>query len=165
MKLLFATISLLLLSLFLMKLTSEFPLLYYEEANRVAEKYGLDPLLVMAMIKVESNFNPSALSSAGAVGLLQVMPETLSWMNEKSSKNFALSPPASNIEAGIFYLKYLIRKFGNLKDALMAYNVGPSAHIQGKNKEASMKYIKRISFSYMIFRLLYDPLHFLPKHF
>ncbi len=74
--------------------------------ERVAKKYGVDPLLIMAMIKVESNFMPYAISSAGAVGLMQLLPSTARSMDAGN-----LYTPKDNIEAGVRYFKYLFTLF------------------------------------------------------
>ncbi len=80
----------------------------------------IDPLLVRAVIKVESNFNPKAVSRKGARGLMQIMPDT--------AREFRLDDPFSpkqNIAAGTKYLKQQLDSFGDIKLGLAAYNAGP----------------------------------------
>jgi soluble lytic murein transglycosylase-like protein len=90
--------------------------------NSKAEKYDLDPRLVRAVIAVESNFDARAVSSKGAMGLMQLMPATASDMGVYNPFN-----AEDNIEGGVRYLKYLLEKFGgDLRLALAAYNAGPT---------------------------------------
>jgi soluble lytic murein transglycosylase len=98
---------------------------------REAEKNGLDPLLVTALIRVESSFNNYAVSPVGARGLMQVMPDTGSYL--LASREQTLRRPSHlfdselNIELGTFYLADLIRRFHSVEAALVAYNAGPGA--------------------------------------
>ncbi len=97
-----------------------------DKVERVAGKYGVDPLLIMAMIKVESDFMPHAISSAGAVGLMQLLPSTFKEMNMPD-----IYTPRDNIEAGVKYFKYLYTMFkGDYIKAIAAYNAGEKAVIK-----------------------------------
>jgi soluble lytic murein transglycosylase-like protein len=92
-----------------------------------ARKAGLDPLLVLALIHVESSFNPAVVSSAGAIGLMQLLEPTMKRELERSK----LPPadprdPVANVQAGVSYLRRLIDAFGDTNLALMAYNAGPN---------------------------------------
>lgn len=96
---------------------------------------NLDPLLVLAVIKVESGFRNQALSPVGARGIMQIMPETGKYLSEElfrvdgfESRNFRphhLDDPALNIKLGVYYLDGLKKQFRNLSLALLAYNLGP----------------------------------------
>ena len=85
-------------------------------ADAAARKYGLDPLLFRAVITQESAWNPSAVSSAGARGLTQVVPR---W-----HPNANLSTPQTQLDYGAKHLSELVRKYGNNRDALAVYNSG-----------------------------------------
>lgn len=97
-----------------------------KKVTLIAHKYDVDPLLIMAMIKVESDFMPYAVSSAGAVGLMQLLPSTAKIMKVSN-----LYTPKENIEAGVRYFKYLYGLFnGNYIKAIAAYNAGEKAVIK-----------------------------------
>jgi len=94
---------------------------YQNLIHAAAQKHGLDEKLIAEVIAVESNFNPKAVSSKNAQGLMQLLPETA---REYSVRD--IFDPAQNIEAGTHYLKDLLGHYrGNLKLALAAYNAGP----------------------------------------
>jgi hypothetical protein len=102
---------------------SNFPSAYVDIINTACGRHGIDPALVHAIVKVESDFNPYALSRKGAMGLMQLMPQTAEVMNVGNSFN-----PNENIDGGVKYLRYLIDRYeGNLPLALAAYNSGETA--------------------------------------
>ena len=94
--------------------------------NQAAGRFRVDPSLVKAVIKAESAFDHQAVSSKGAQGLMQLMPETVNDMEVNDPFN-----PEENIFGGTRYLSLLLEKFNNNKElALAAYNAGPEKVIE-----------------------------------
>lgn len=105
----------------------DFALLIAKESFR----NDLDPMLVLALIQTESSFRKSVVSHKGAIGLMQILPNTAQYvsdMHEHIDLENAqeLFEPDTNIKIGINYLSYLIDKFDNQKYAIIAYNMGPT---------------------------------------
>ena len=86
---------------------------------KYAERYGMDPAIIRAIVRAESNWNPHAVSKKGAVGLMQLMPGTALLLR--------IDPhyPEQNIEGGIRYFSFLLNTFKDFDLALIAYNAGP----------------------------------------
>jgi soluble lytic murein transglycosylase len=106
-----------------------YPVHYREGIARVAEQYHLDPYLVAATVQTESGYDPRAVSPAGAVGLMQLMPDTATWITGleswKGKHAPVLTDPDDNLELGACYLAFLLEHFGgNTRPALAAYNAG-----------------------------------------
>ena len=95
---------------------------YREIIAAMSEAHGVDPLLVQALIQVESNYKPKAKSPRGAMGLMQLMPSTAREYKVRNPFD-----PRTNIEAGIKHLKALIDRLGTTEMALAAYNAGEGA--------------------------------------
>lgn len=88
-----------------------------------AKKYGVDPKLALAIAKTESGFSPDAVSSAGAVGVMQLMPDTATAIGVRNIHN-----TQENVEGGVRYLRQMLDTFqGNKVYAAAAYNAGPQA--------------------------------------
>lgn len=95
---------------------------YDQIITEAAERHGVSFSLLKAMIKIESDFNPRAISRAGAMGLMQIMPENIKRLKIKDPFD-----PRENIMGGTRYLKQMIDRFnGKLSLALAAYNAGPN---------------------------------------
>ena len=104
-----------------------------------AQQHNLDPLLVIALIQVESTFNTHAQSHKGAKGLMQLLPDTARYINKKTDKdilaNSNLFDTKTNIALGTAYMEYLLNKTnGNLEYALAAYNMGPANMFRAKRE-------------------------------
>src|SRR5262245_48654549 len=98
---------------------------YDREINEASERYGIPEPLIRAVIRVESGFNPRAVSRKGARGLMQLMPETAALLGVSDSFN-----PSQNIDAGVRHLKGLVERFGDdMRLVLAAYNAGEQAVI------------------------------------
>jgi len=110
---------------------------------KASEKHNVEPALIKAIIKAESNFNHRAVSRKGARGLMQLMPATASSLQVKDSFH-----PENNIEGGVKYLRYLLNYFnGNLPLALAAYNAGENAVIRHRGippYRETQVYVRRV---------------------
>ena len=104
-----------------------YPLKYSEYVEKYSEEYDLEKELVYAVIRTESNFNSSAVSGKGALGLMQIMEDTADWIVDHShieAVQAEYSEPDTNIHMGCWYLNYLMNHFGDEDLALAAYNAG-----------------------------------------
>lgn len=94
--------------------------------NNTAQKYGVDTDLVRSIVKAESAYNPYALSSKGAMGIMQLMPDTAKVLGIKNPWNIV-----ENIDGGVRFFKEKLQQFnGNTELALAAYNAGPNSVIK-----------------------------------
>jgi len=94
-----------------------------EQESAVA---GIDTIMILSVIEFESNFNPHAISSVGAMGMMQLMPGTILNVSEvEGLPNTDAFDPITNVKAGIKYLARVKKSFKKWDSALMAYNAGP----------------------------------------
>jgi soluble lytic murein transglycosylase len=108
-----------------------YPIHYKNEIRKHSLTYNMDPFLVAAIIRVETNYKTGRESKKGALGLMQIMPDTATWALEKAklpdvSMERLKHEPSANIELGTWYLQLLSRQFeGNRIAVIAAYNAGP----------------------------------------
>lgn len=108
-----------------------YPIRYMEDIRASASNYNIDPHLVAAIIRAETNFSTGAESAKGALGLMQIMPETADWIMEKAgftgiTKEMLRHRADVSIELGSWYLGSLHKQFnGNSVAVVAAYNAGP----------------------------------------
>jgi soluble lytic murein transglycosylase-like protein len=112
--------------------------------DKAAAHHNVDPNLVRALVKVESNFNPNAVSRKGAMGLMQLMPQTARQLNLKNPFD-----PQQNIDAGVRHLKQLLDNYGgDVRLSLAAYNAGSGAVARSRgvpNYAETRNYVRRIT--------------------
>lgn len=115
--------------------------------EQAASRHNVDPNLVRAVVKVESNFNPNAVSRKGAMGLMQLMPATARQLNVKNAFD-----PEQNVDAGVRQLKQLLENYGgDIKLTLAAYNAGAGAVARSSgvpHYAETQNYVRRITSLY-----------------
>lgn len=100
---------------------------YLDEIEKYSQEYKVDPKVVISVMKVESDFNPSAQSHTNAKGLMQIMPDTskhIAKLLKLNPNSIDLNDPETNIQLGTYYLKYLMNNFHNMDTVFAAYNAG-----------------------------------------
>ncbi|HOG00793.1 MAG TPA: lytic transglycosylase domain-containing protein [Clostridia bacterium] len=150
-----------------------YTLAYAAEIQACAEEFGVDPYLVASVIFVESSGRPEVVSPKGAVGLMQIMPDTGEWIAGKLDladyTEASLIVPADNIRLGCWYLRYLLDRYENRENALAAYNAGPGnvdKWLKDENYakdgrltnipfEETAHYIERVDWAYGVYTELY----------
>lgn len=108
-----------------------YPQKYSELVTQSSEEFGVDEKLIYAVIRTESGFREDIVSSAGAIGLMQLMPDTFEWLQENLDGEVIypadkLKDPAINIRYGTYFLSWLLDRYGDVDTAAAAYNAGIS---------------------------------------
>lgn len=152
-----------------------YPRPYAEAVATSAEEFAVDSLLIWAVMRVESRYDPSAVSSAGARGLMQIIPETEDWIGEQLGLELVpgdIYLPEVNIGLGTWYLRNLLDEFhGDLELAIVAYNGGPLnvrewlADPMVSNRDdfirwvgygETREYLERVSIAYWAYQQIYS---------
>jgi soluble lytic murein transglycosylase len=150
------------------------PFKHSDYITKYSKMYDLDPVLVSAVIKAESNFKADAVSSKNAYGLMQITKETAHWAADKMGiDDFTtdmLMDPETNIMIGCWYLNNLEKEFGSSDLVLAAYNAGrgnvqkwlddPAYSSDGKTLtnipfQETANYVKKVNVYYKIYKFLY----------
>lgn len=153
-----------------------YPIRYSAVVSSASEETGLSESLIYAVIKTESGFDPEAESHAGAKGLMQMIPDTFSWIQQKIDGSAeigeeALLDPETNIRYGCRVLREMVDTFGNIDTALCAYNAGagaverwlgdPACSSDGTTLDKipypeTERYVEKVNRNRMIYEKLYE---------
>ena len=104
-----------------------YPVNYLEEIQKYSNEYGVDPKVVLAIMRVESNFKSDATSKVNAKGLMQILPDTAKHVAKLlniDANSIDLNDAETNIKIGTYYIKYLMQNFSNMDTVYAAYNGG-----------------------------------------
>lgn len=152
-----------------------YPYPHRDLINENCHTYGVDPYLVLAIMKTESRFHSRACSRVGALGLMQIMPKTGEWIAQQMSleefKEVKLYEPRYNIPMGVWYIAYLYKNFDqNTVKVLAAYNAGATkvkiwleegiwtGELQDLKQipyPETRKYVDRVLFNYQVYKYIY----------
>ena len=153
-----------------------FPFPYRPDVVTAARQSALDPRLLLAVARAESHFRPDVVSRRGAVGLMQLTPDTAAWIAGQRRPPAAFVPselrnPALNLSLGAWYLARLLEDFGGrLPVAVAAYNAGPTAVAawlasgawNGRRQDVDQipfpetrEFVRRVLANYAVYRTLY----------
>ena len=148
-----------------------YPRAFWSELSIMAERYGVDPYLALAVMREESRFDPEAVSPARAIGLMQLLPQTAQGILGGRVTPSRLMNPQLNIRAGVAYLGGLLRRYdGSAPLAVAAYNSGPGGvsrvralagtdldrFVESLPYAETRAYTQRVLQSYGIYRWLYE---------
>ena len=132
---------------------SGFKTKYLDEITQECKNYNLNQSLVLAIIKAESKFDEKCVSSVNAMGLMQILPSTASWiaqqLNDEDFKESDLFAPSTNIKYGCYYLRYLLNYYNqNEQLTICAYNAGMGTVNKWIKDETIYKNEKLVSIPY-----------------
>ena len=147
------------------------PALYEKIVEKYSEEYNVPEYIIYSVIKAESSFRSDVVSEAGAVGLMQITPDTFDWLMtyqlRESLASGLLFDPETNIKYGTYYLRYLYQKFDSWDIAFIAYNAGPNSewlnnpeYIKDKEIlyipiEETRNYVKKVNKNIETYKRLY----------
>lgn len=160
------------------RLLAEYPTGYLTQITRYADEFDLDPYLVLSVMRCESSFRSDAVSPAGAIGLMQVMPDTGTWIAHKLDMDDEytedlLYEPEYNVRFGCWFLRFLTDRFaGERRHIIAAYNAGhgsvenwledPQYTENGVLADIpypeTARYVERVENAYETYRKLYPDL-------
>lgn len=153
-----------------------YPQKYSRQVETFSEKYGVDEMLIYAVIKTESGFDPGAQSEVGARGLMQLMEDAYDWVGSRMEDKRGISydymyVPDYNIEYGTYLLKLLCEEYGDMRTAVAAYHSGrgtvnawladPQCSTDGISLDhipapATAHYVDKVMRAYAAYQNLYD---------
>lgn len=154
-----------------------YPQDYSEYVTKYAAEYGVPEYIVYAVIKVESDYASNAVSSAGAVGLMQLTPDTFDWISvlmKRTADHGMLYDPETNIEYGTYLLSYLYMRYNRWDTVFAAYNAGMTRtdgwladpqYTDGEGRLTKIpiketdKYIDRVNDAIDVYKRLYYPIY------
>ena len=145
------------------------PKRYRPVIESAAAEFSLEEELLFAVIRAESNFDPTAVSAAGAVGLMQLMPATARFASLQMKEPLDARVPMDNVRMGAWYLQYLARKFSSIELLLAAYNAGEGVVARwiqdgafDRNEQIltfpykeTTNYVRRVKNFYKFYKLFY----------
>lgn len=160
-----------------------YPREYQAYVERYAKQYEVPENLIYAVIRTESDFDPEAVSSVGAVGLMQMMPSTFRWLSDdmlgEHLEDGMLYDPETNVRYGVYYLRRLYDRYGDWPTACAAYNAG-NGRVDGWLEDSSLTdlqghliidripigetraYVRKIQKAYQAYQRLYPSLTVVP---
>jgi soluble lytic murein transglycosylase-like protein len=118
---------------------------------QIASRYGVNPALALAFAEQESGFTPGVVSSAGALGVMQVMPANQAWLSSLAGRQLNLYNTTDNITAGVLLIRYLVQNSGSMDQAIAGYYQGlPSVKLYGMYAE-TQNYVASVKARYARF--------------
>lgn len=153
----------------------QYPVRLEPLVRETAAEFGLNPPLIAAIIYTESKYDSSAVSGAGAMGLMQIMPETGEWIAGKLNRPFSddmLLDPYTNAELGAWYLRFLLDRYGGrVQNAVAAYHAGQGSvdawlkdaryssdgiTLERAGSSSTQHYINKVLTAYENYEILYN---------